>query len=118
MSIDQCVAHAIHADLDVIEAYPTVVDLDMEEIEEKVEAYVLSLQSTLSHAVSFCRQYLEGRDAEGLGDALLSFKIPLPAPMLRKMCKTMIKWYAVDVNELETLDGKPVYVMRIVVDMA
>src|SRR5687767_13060684 len=50
MTIDACIAHAIHSDLDIIEALPEVQDLPVEELESYVERFVLNVQESL-HAV-------------------------------------------------------------------
>src|SRR5437870_3932782 len=39
MSIETCIAHAIHKDLDIIEALPEVQDLPVEQLETYVEGY-------------------------------------------------------------------------------
>ncbi|MCK5016367.1 MAG: hypothetical protein KAS32_04770, partial [Candidatus Peribacteraceae bacterium] len=67
MSIDACIAHAIHNDLDILEALPEVHDLPMEEMESYIEQYVSTMHETMRSAiVQFGNTFVRSKDAAGL----------------------------------------------------
>jgi len=47
MSIDACIAHAIHSDLDILEVLPEVKHMAVEELEPYIENYILTVQQSL-----------------------------------------------------------------------
>ncbi len=114
MSIETCIAHAIHKDLDIIEAIPEVQDLPVEQLESYVEKYVLEIQESLSNIIEHKGdRFLRAHDAAGLCAACLESGIGLPPRMLLRMCQTIVQLQTMDAKFiLDTPDGKSLYYVR------
>ncbi len=114
MSIETCIAHAIHKDLDIIEALPEVQDLPVEQLENYVEHFVLEVQESLCKIIDNVGDaYLRSKDAAGLCAACLESGIGIPPRMLLRMCQTIIQLTTLDAKFiLDTNDGKSLYFVR------
>ena len=117
MSIEACIAHAIHSDLDILEALPEVHDLPVEELETYIERYILQVQESLCSIIGEKGDpYLRSQDAAGLCATCLESGISLPATMLLKMCQTITELSTLDAKFiLDTEDGTSLYYMKMVV---
>ena len=114
MSIETCIAHAIHKDLDIIEALPEVQDLPVEQLETYVESYILKVQETLCCVIEAKGDdYLRSKDAAGLCAACLEYGVGLPPRMLLRMCQTIIQLTTLDAKFiLDTMEGKSLYFVK------
>ncbi len=114
MSIETCIAHAIHKDLDIIEALPEVQDLPVEQLETYVEGYILKVQESLCSVIeSKGDGYLRSKDAAGLCAACLESGVGLPPRMLLRMCQTIIQLTTLDAKFiLDTNEGKSLYFVK------
>ena len=114
MSIDACIAHAIHQDLDVLEALPEIHELPMEEMEHYIEKFVNSMHQSIRQVVlAYGDAFIRSKDAAGLCATLLQHGVTLPAHMLLKMCQTIVQMSELDARFiLDTEDGKSLYYMR------
>lgn len=117
MSIETCIAHAIHKDLDIIEALPEVQDLPVEQLETYVERYVVQVQEALSSVIAANGDpYLRSRDAAGLCAACMEGGVGLPPRMLLRMCQTIINLTTLDARfVLDTDSGTSLYYVRMAV---
>jgi len=115
MSLDACIAHAIHSDLDIIEALPEVHDIPVEELEPYIEKYVVEVQSSLRDIIQDRGEpYLRCKDAAGLCATCLEAGILLPPAMLLKMCQTILQLISIDARFiLDTDDGKSLYYVKL-----
>ncbi len=114
MSLESCIAHAIHNDLDILEVLPEVHDLPVDQLESYIERYVFDVQRSL-HDVIQDRgtPYLRSRDAAGLCATCLDAGIGLPPPTLLKMCQTILQLFAVEARFiLDTDDGKSLFYVK------
>ncbi len=120
MTIDACIAHAIHSDLDIIEALPEVHDIPVEELEVYVEKYVLNVQESLYNVImDRGDKYLRSKDAPGLCATCLEAGVSLPPHMLLKMCQTIMNLSQLDAKFiLDTEDGKSLYYVKMAVTLA
>lgn len=114
MSIDACIAHAIHNDLDILEALPEVHDLPMEDMENYIEQYVTTVHETMRMTiVQFGDSYIRAKDAAGLCATCIQEGVHLPAHILLKMCQTIVQLSELDARFiLDTDDGKSLYFMK------
>lgn len=114
MSIEACIAHAIHSDLDILEALPEVHDLPVEDLEPYIEKYVIEIQDSLRSVITNSGEpYIRSQDAAGLCATCLQSGIDLPAGMLLKMCQTILQLSTVEARFiLDTEDGKSLYYMK------
>lgn len=117
MSIETCVAHAIHKDLDIVEALPEVQDLPVEQLETYVERYVVEIQESLCLVIEAKGDsYLRSKDAAGLCAACMESGIGLPPRMLLRMCQTIIQLTTLDARFiLDTPEGASLYYVRMAV---
>ena len=117
MTLDACIAHAIHKDLDIIEALPEVQDLPVEQLENYVERYVLEVQESLCNVIEAKGdRYLRSKDAAGLCAACMESGIGLPPRMLLRMCQTIISLTTLDARFiLDTNAGTSLYYVRMAV---
>ncbi len=115
MSIEACIAHAIHKDLDIMEALPEVYDLPFEELEDHIEGYIRTLQQEMSTAIKQLGEpFLKAKDAAGLCVTCLRAGVSLPPEMLLKMCHTILQLSAVDAKFIaDTEDGTALYYMKL-----
>ena len=114
MSIDACIAHAIHSDLDVLEALPEVQELPVEELESYVERFVVTVQESLYRVIrDRGDKYIRSHDAAGLCATCLESGISLPPQMLLKMCRTILDLSEIDAKFiLDTENGTSLYYMK------
>ncbi|MFH0769876.1 MAG: hypothetical protein V1926_00700 [Candidatus Peregrinibacteria bacterium] len=115
MSIEACIAHAIHSDLDIIEALPEVSDLPVEELETYIEHFVVTVQETLREVIRDRGEpYIKAKDAAGLCAACMEAGVTIPPKMLLKMCQTILQLSAVDARFiLDTDQGASLYYMKL-----
>lgn len=120
MTLDACIAHAIHSDLDILEALPEVHELPMEELEPYIENYVTNIHSAIHEAVVETGEpFVRAKDAAGLCATLLDMGIGLPPTMLLKMCKTIVQLSELDARFiLDTDEGSSLYYMKLDVSLA
>lgn len=116
MTIDACIAHAIHSDLDIIEALPEVHDLPVEDLEMYVEKYVLRIQESLYKVITKRGDtYIRSKDAAGLCATCLDAGVSLPPHMLLKMCQTIMNLSQMDAKFiLDTEAGTSLYYVKMV----
>jgi len=114
MTLDACIAHAIHSDLDILEALPEIHDLSIEELEPYVERYVTTVHQMIYKSIlEQGDQFIRSRDAAGLCATLLKAGIMLPPHMLLKMCQTIMQLTELEARFiLDTEDGKSLYYMK------
>jgi hypothetical protein len=117
MTIDACIAHAIHTDLDIVEALPEVHDLPVDELEIYVEKYVLRIQESLYNVIlEHGEKYIRSKDAAGLCATCLESGVSLPPHMLLKMCQTILNLSQIDAKFiLDTEAGSSLYYVKIAV---
>lgn len=114
MSIEACIAHAIHRDLDIVEALPELQDLPVEQLEIYVERYVTQVQQALCSVI---RQqgdpFVRSKDAAGLCALCLETGINLPPRMMLRMCQTIVQLTTLDARFiLDTPEGASLYFVR------
>lgn len=114
MSIETCIAHAIHKDLDIIEALPEVQELPVEQLENYVERFVIEMQESLCNIIEAKGDsYLRSHDAAGLCAACLEAGVGLPPRMLLRMCQTIVQLTTLDAKfVLDTPEGKSLYYVK------
>jgi len=119
MSIDACIAHAIHSDLDILEVLPELKAMPVESLEVYIEKYVVSTQNTLRNVIiQKGDRYIRSKDAAGLCAACLESGVGIPAKMLLKMCQTIMQLSALDARFiLDTDDGTSLFYMKLDVDL-
>ncbi|MDD4628170.1 MAG: hypothetical protein PHE68_02130 [Candidatus Peribacteraceae bacterium] len=117
MSIDACIAHAIHSDLDILEALPEVHDLPVEELEPYIEHYVVEVQNSMRNVIQDRGEpYIRCKDAAGLCATCLEAGLTLPPAMLLKMCQTIVQLTSIDARFiLDTDDGKSLYYVKLAI---
>ena len=115
MTIEACIAHAIHKDLDIIEALPEVYDLPVEQLEEHIDTYIRSLQDNLVRAVKTMGEpYLKAKDPAGLCITCLRAGVTLPPEMMLKMCNTILQLSSLDARFIaDTEEGAALYYMKL-----
>lgn len=115
MTIEACIAHAIHKDLDILEALPDVYELPMESLEQHIDAYIQKLQQSLVQTIrSLGEPYLRSKDAAGLCITCLRAGVNLPPEMLMKMCRTILQLSAIDARFIaDDNNGTSVYHMKL-----
>lgn len=114
MTLDACIAHAIHSDLDILEALPEIHDLAVEDLEPYVERYVTNVHQVIYKAIlDHGDAYLRSKDSAGLCATLLKAGVSLPPQMLLKMCQTIMQLSELEAQFiLDTQDGKSLYYMK------
>jgi hypothetical protein len=120
MSIEACIAHAIHKDLDILAALPSVYELPIEELEPHIDSYIQQMQSTLVKTIKTLGEpYMKAKDAAGLCVTCLRAGVNLPPEMLLKMCRTILQLSTIDARFIaDNNDGASVYYMKISVNYA
>ncbi len=115
MSIEACIAHAIHKDLDIIEALPEVYELPMEQLELHIDHYIHSLQQNLVKAIKTLGEpYIKAKDAAGLCITCLRSGVTLPPEMMLKMCQTILQLNAIEARFIaDNAEGASVYYMKL-----
>lgn len=114
MSIETCIAHAIHKDLDVVEALPEIQDLPVEQLETYVEQYVIYVQEALCNVIRDKGEgYIRSKDAAGLCATIIDSGVSLPPKMLLRMCQTILHLTSLDAKFiLDTDEGKSLYFVK------
>lgn len=114
MTIETCIAHAIHKDLDIIEALPEVQDLPVEQLETYVESFVLKTQEALCSVMEVSGdRFIRSKDAAGLCASCMESGIGLPPRMLLRMCQTIIHLSMLDAKFiLDTPQGTSLYYVK------
>jgi hypothetical protein len=117
MTLDACIAHAIHSDLDILEALPEVNDLALEELENYIEGYVTNIHRNIHQAIlTRGEPYLRAKDAAGLCAILIESGVKLPTQMLMRMCQTILQLSELDARFiLDTEEGASLYYMKLAV---
>ena len=117
MSIETCVAHAIHKDLDIIEALPEVQELPVEQLEPYVERYIVTMQEALCNVISAKGDmFIRSKDAAGLCAACMEAGIGLPPRMLLRMCQTIVQLTMLDAKFiLDTNAGASLYFVKMAI---
>lgn len=116
MSIEACVAHALHRDLDIVEALPEIQDLPVEQLEIYVERYVTQMQQALCTVIRDKDDCVRSKDAAGLCAACLESGINLPPRMLLRMCQTILQLTTLDARFiLDTPEGASLYYVRMAI---
>ena len=119
MSIDACIAHAIHSDLDILEVLPELREMPVEQLEPYIEHYILKVQQEMRLAiVERGERFLRAKDAAGLCATCLDAGINLPPKILLRMCRTILQLSAIDARFiLDTEDGTSLFYMKLKVDL-
>jgi hypothetical protein len=117
MSIEACIAHAIHKDLDILEALPQVYEVPVEMLEDHIDTYIRNLQQTLVKAVKALGEpYIKSRDAAGLCITCLRAGVTLPPEMMLRMCQTILQLNTIDARFIaDNNEGASVYYMKMTV---
>lgn len=117
MTLDACIAHAIHSDLDIVEAVPEIELVPVEELEMYVERFVLTVQESLRNViVNRGEPYLRSKDAAGLCATCIESGVALPPGMLLRMCQTILNLSQIDAKFiLDTDQGKSLYYVKMTV---
>ena len=117
MSIEACIAHAIHKDLDIIEALPDVYELPVEELEERIDSYIHNLQSNLVKTIKTLGEpYIKAKDAAGLCITCLRAGVTLPPEMMLKMCHTILQLNAIEARFIaDNAEGSSIYYMKLTI---
>ncbi len=115
MTLDACIAHAIHSDLDIVEALPEVHDIPVEDLEIYVEKYVLRIQESLYNVIlAKGEKFIRSKDPAGLCATCLEAGVSLPPHMLLKMCQTILNLSQLDAKFiLDTEEGASLYYVRL-----
>ncbi len=114
MSIEACVAHALHRDLDVMEALPELADVPMEQLEPYVEQYVCYIQETLCTLLKERGdRYIRAQDAAGFCAACVEVGLNLPTRMMLRICQTILNLSTLDAKFiLDTNQGSSLYFVK------
>lgn len=117
MTIDASVAHAIHKDLDIVEALPEIQDLPAEQLEPYVEQYVSQMHESIRNIVSLKGEpFLRSNDPAGLCATCLEGGVHLPPRMLLRMCRTIIDLQTLDARFiLDTDSGSSLYFVKMAI---
>ena len=115
MSIEACIAHAIHKDLDVLEALPEVYELPIEDLEPHIERYIQNLQDTLVKTIrSLGEPYIKSKAPTGLCIISLRAGVKLPPEMMLKMCRTILQLSTIEARFVaDNAEGTSVYYMKL-----
>lgn len=114
MNLEACVAHAIHNDVDIVELLPDVHELPLEDLENYIENFIVTLQQSLVCAVRDQGEpYIKSKDPAGLCATLMRAGIDIPPQTLLKMCNTILRLSEVDATFIaDTLNGESLYYMK------
>ncbi len=119
MSIDACIAHAIHSDLDILEVLPELKGMPVESLEPYIENYILTVQQEFrSVIVDTGDKFLRSRDAAGLCATCMEAGIGIPPKMLLKMCQTILQLSTIDARFiLDTEEGSSLFYVKMGVNV-
>lgn len=115
MTIEACIAHAIHKDLDILEALPDVYEMPIEDLEPHIDGYIQNLQQSLVKTIKTLGDpYIKAKDAAGLCITCLRAGVTLPPEMMLKMCHTILQLSAIEARFIaDNNDGTSVYYMKL-----
>jgi hypothetical protein len=115
MTIEACIAHAIHKDLDILEAMPSVYEMPMEDLENQIDTYIQNLQQDMVKTVKALGEpYIKSKDAAGLCITCLRAGVTLPPEMMLKMCQTILQLASIEARFIaDNNDGISVYYMKL-----
>lgn len=119
MSIDACIAHAIHSDLDILQVLPELKGMPVESLEPYIENYILTVQQELRQVIiNTGDRYIRAKDAAGLCATCMEAGIGIPPKMLLRMCQTIMQLSTIDARFiLDTEDGTSLFYVRMGIDM-
>jgi len=119
MSIDACIAHAIHADLQILEVLPELKGMPVESLEPYIENYILTVQQEMRQViVSRGDKYIRSKDAAGLCATCMEAGIGIPPRMLLRMCQTILQLSTIDARFiLDTEEGASLFYVKMAVDL-
>lgn len=114
MTIEACIAHAIHKDLDILEALPDVYELPMEDLEPHIDGYIQNLQQSLVKTIKTLGEpYIKAKDAAGLCVTCLRAGVTLPPEMMLKMCQTILHLSEIEARFIgDNNEGASLYYMK------
>lgn len=115
MTIEACIAHAIHKDLDILEALPDVYEMPIEDLEPHIDGYIQNLQQSLVKTIKTLGEpYIKSKDAAGLCITCLRAGVSLPPEMMLKMCHTILQLSAIEARFIaDNNEGVSVYYMKL-----
>lgn len=119
MSIDACIAHAIHADLDILAVLPELKKMPVESLEPYIENYILTVQQELRGVITeMGDQFIRAKDAAGLAATCMKAGIGIPPKMLLKMCQTIMQLSTIDARFiLDTEDGTSLFYVKMGINL-
>ena len=102
MTIEAAIAHAIHIDLDIIQALPEVQETPVDRLEEFIESYIKSIQASMVEAA------LSGswENPEELYGVFQKCGVDVPDTMLRTMSDTVCALHSQDIQEIGCYQDK------------
>lgn len=120
MSIDACIAHAIHSDLDILEVLPELKAMPVDSLEPYIENYILTVQQDLRSVIAQRgERYIRSKDAAGLCATCMEQGIGIPPKMLLRMCQTILQLSAIDAKFiLDTEEGTSLFYVKMNLNMA
>ncbi len=120
MSIEACIAHAIHKDLDILEALPEVYELPIESLEPHIEQYIQQLQETLVKTIKTLGEpYIKAKDPAGLCVTCLRAGVKLPPEMMLRMCRTILQLSTIEARFVaDNAEGTSLYYMKLALGSA
>ena len=120
MSIDACIPHAIHSDLDILEVLPELKGMPVESLEPYIENYILTVQQELRDVIiDRGEQYLRAKDAAGLCATCMQAGVGIPPKMLLRMCQTILQLSSIDARFiLDTEEGSSLFYVKMRVSLA
>lgn len=119
MSIDACIAHAIHADLQILDVLPELKGMPVESLEPYIENYILTVQQEMRQViVNRGDKFLRSKDAAGLCATCMEAGIGIPPKMLLKMCQTILQLSTIDARFiLDTEEGASLFYVKMGIDL-
>lgn len=119
MSIDACIAHAIHSDLDILQVLPELKGMPVESLEPYIENYILTVQDELRRIIVQCGdKFIRSKDAAGLCATCMEAGVGIPPKMLLRMCQTILQLSTIDARFiLDTEDGTSLFYVKMGIDM-
>ena len=120
MSIDACIAHAIHSDLDILEVLPELKSMPVESLEPYIENYILTVQQDMRKIIANRGdKFIRSKDAAGLCATCMESGIGIPPKMLLKMCQTILQLSTIDARFiLDTEEGASLFYVKMAFDLA
>jgi hypothetical protein len=115
MTLDTCIAHAIHKDLDIVEACPELQDMGVDDLEGYVENFVSDAHEDICELLTDLGPNIKTKTSAELGIYLFEhLPYVLPLPMLTKMCETIKTLQLMDAKFiLDTPDQCSLYSVRL-----